>query len=147
MSVRRPARATATRTMSAPAARQSARRSTPAGTTTAKKLYRFYTLCLLLLLCVSLFCVQAFAVEDMWTAANRIIVDVYSKIAGVSTVLAGLMSAVAVVGAKLSNNQHKVDQAWDWLRRIWIAWAVINGIGAFIAYVAPLFQGLATIQG
>ena len=80
-----------------------------------KKLYRFYTLCLLLLLCVSLFCVQAFAVEDMWTAA-RIIVDVYSKIAGVSTVLAGLMSAVAVVGA-------------------------------FIAYVAPLFQGLATIQG
>ena len=38
------------------------------------------------------------------------------------------------------------DQAWDWLRRIWIAWAVINGIGAFIAYVAPLFQGLATIQ-
>ena len=112
-----------------------------------KKLYRFYTLCLLLLLCVSLFCVQAFAVEDMWTAANRIIVDVYSKIAGISTVLAGLMSAVAVVGAKLSNNQHKVDQAWDWLRRIWIAWAVINGIGAFIAYVAPLFQGLATIQG
>ena len=107
-----------------------------------KKLYRFYTLCLLLLLCVSLFCVQAFAVEDMWTAANRIIVDVYNKIAGISTVLAGLMSAVAVVGAKLSNNQHKVDQAWDWLRRIWIAWAVINGIGAFIAYVAPLFQGL-----
>ena len=100
-----------------------------------KKLYRFYTLCLLLLLCVSLFCVQAFAVEDMWTAANRIIVDVYNKIAGISTVLAGLMSAVAV------------DQAWDWLRRIWIAWAVINGIGAFIAYVAPLFQGLATIQG
>ena len=92
-----------------------------------KKLYRFYTLCLLLLLCVSLFCVQAFAVEDMWTAANRIIVDVYNKIAGISTVLAGLMSAVAVVGAKLSNNQHKVDQAWDWLRRIWIAWAVING--------------------
>ena len=73
-----------------------------------KKLYRFYTLCLLLLLCVSLFCVQAFAVEDMWTAANRIIVDVYNKIAGISTVLAGLMSAVAVVGAKLSNNQHKV---------------------------------------
>ena len=65
-----------------------------------KKLYRFYTLCLLLLLCVSLFCVQAFAVEDMWTAANRIIVDVYNKIAGISTVLAGLMSAVAVVGAK-----------------------------------------------
>ncbi len=55
-----------------------------------------------------------YAVDDMWTVANTIIVDVYTKIAGISTVLAGLMSAVAVVGAKLSNNQHKVDQAWDW---------------------------------
>ena len=89
--------------------------------------------------------VSAFAVDDMWTVANKIIVDVYGKIVGVSTVLAGLMSAVAVIGAKLSNNQHKVDQAWDWLKRIWIAWAIINGIGAFIAYVAPLFNGLATL--
>ena len=86
-----------------------------------------------------------FALDDMWTVADRIIKDVYSKIAGVSTVLAGLMSAVAVVGAKLSNNQHKVDQAWDWLKRIWIAWMIINGIGAFIAYVTPLFSGLATL--
>ena len=98
-----------------------------------------------MLLVLSLTAISAYAAEDMWTAANRIIVDVYSKIVGISTVLAGLMSAVAVIGAKLSNNQHKVDQAWDWLKRIWIAWAVINGIGAFIAYVAPLFNGLATL--
>ncbi len=111
-----------------------------------KKLYRIYYIALTLLLLTALFAIPTFAVEDMWTVANRIIVDVYSKIAGISTVLAGLMSAVAVIGAKLSNNQHKVDQAWDWLRRIWIAWAVINGIGAFIAYVVPLFDGLATIQ-
>lgn len=45
----------------------------------------------------------------------------------------------------VANNQHKVDQAWDWLRRIWIAWVVINGIGAFIAYIAPKFSGLATL--
>jgi uncharacterized membrane protein len=87
-----------------------------------------------------------FAVDDMWAVANRIIVDVYNKIAGISTVLAGLMSAVAVIGAKLSNNQHKVDQAWDWLRRIWIAWVIINGIGAFLAYVRPLFSGLNSIS-
>ena len=111
-----------------------------------KKLYRMYLLCMLTILIVGIFCFSVSAVEDMWTAANRIIKDIYSKIAGISTVLAGLMSAVAVVGAKLSNNQHKVDQAWDWLRRIWIAWAVINGIGAFIAYVVPLFKGLATIE-
>lgn len=106
---------------------------------------RMYVQVMLVVLALTVLTVPAFAVDDMWTVANRIIVDVYTKIVGISTVLAGLMSAVAVIGAKLSNNQHKVDQAWDWLKRIWIAWAIINGIGAFIAYVAPLFSGLATL--
>ena len=110
-----------------------------------KRIYHFYLTCTTLTLTMPMMIVSAFAVDDMWTVANKIIVDVYGKIVGVSTVLAGLMSAVAVIGAKLSNNQHKVDQAWDWLKRIWIAWAIINGIGAFIAYVAPLFNGLATL--
>lgn len=88
---------------------------------------------------------QVFAVEDMWAVANRIIVDVYNKIAGISTVLAALMTTVCVVGMKLSNNQQKVDQSVDWLKRIWIAWAIINGIGAFLAYVRPLFSGLNSI--
>ncbi|MCI9263687.1 MAG: hypothetical protein HFF06_03860 [Oscillospiraceae bacterium] len=111
-----------------------------------KKLYRIYSFALVMLLVLSMTIIPAAAVEDMWKVANRIIVDVYGKLAGISTVLAGLMSAVAVVGAKISNNQHKVDQAWDWLKRIWVAWAIINGIGAFIAYVRPLFSGLATIS-
>ena len=88
---------------------------------------------------------QVFAVDDMWTVANRIIIDVYNKIAGISTVLAGLMTTVCVVGMKLSNNQQKVDQSMDWLKRIWIAWAIINGIGAFLGYVRPLLSGLATL--
>ena len=94
---------------------------------------------------VPLFTISAFAVDDMWTVANRIIVDVYNHIAGISTVLAALMTTVCVVGMKLSNNQQKVDQSVDWLKRIWIAWAIINGIGAFLAYVRPLLDGLATI--
>ena len=111
-----------------------------------QKLKRFATRVLpIVVYMMALLTVQVFAVEDMWTVANRIIVDVYAKIVSISTVLAGLMSAIAVIGAKLSNNQQKTDQAWDWLKRIWLAWAVINGIGAFIAYVAPLFSGLATL--
>lgn len=61
----------------------------------------------------------------MWTVAQTIIVDVYGKIAAISTALAGLMSAVAVIGVKINHNQHKSDQAYDWLRNIWIAWAII----------------------
>ncbi len=90
--------------------------------------------------------VPTFAVDDMWVVADRIIVDVYNHIAGISTVLAALMTTVCVVGMKLSNNQQKVDQSVDWLKRIWIAWAIINGIGAFLAYVRPLLDGLATIK-
>lgn len=107
---------------------------------------RYYVQMMVLILMVTYMITPALAVEDMWTAANRIIVDAYNKIAGISTVLAGLMSAVAVIGAKVSNNQHKTDQAWDWLKRIWIAWAIINGMGAFLAYIGPLFEGLATLQ-
>ncbi len=111
-----------------------------------KRIYKGYLTLLITLLLISLMAGVAFAAEDMWAVANRIIVDIYNQIAGISTVLAGLMSAVSVIGAKLSNNQHKVDQAWDWLKRIWIAWAIINGIGAFIAYVRPLMSGLNTIS-
>ena len=111
-----------------------------------KRAYACYQIALIVLLFAALFVPQASAVEDMWTAAERIIKDVYSKIAAVSTVLAGLMSAVAVIGAKMSGTQQKADQAWDWLKRVWLAWVVINGIGAFIAYVRPLFNGLATLE-
>ena len=83
--------------------------------------------------------------NDMWTVAQNLIVDIYNHIAGISTVLAGLMSAISVIGVKLSGNQHKADQAWDWLKRIWVAWAIINGIGAFIAYITPQFSGFNTL--
>lgn len=104
-----------------------------------KKVLPIAVICVVLLFSLS---TTAFAAgEDMFEVADSIIRDVYNDIAGISTILAALMSSIAVIGAKMSNNQHKVDQSWDWLKRIWIAWAVINGIGAFIAYVAPLLDG------
>ena len=84
------------------------------------KLKNVLPIALYIIFCLA---VNAYA-EDMWEVANRIIVDVYNKIAGISTVLAALMTTVCVVGMKLSNNQQKVDQSVDWLKRIWIAWAI-----------------------
>lgn len=110
-----------------------------------KRLFLVYRIALLVLM-LAVILPHAGAVDDMWVVANRIIKDVYTKIAGVSTVLAGLMSAVAVIGAKMSGTQQKADQAWDWLKRVWLAWVIINGIGAFIAYIRPLFTGLATLE-
>ena len=111
-----------------------------------QRVFFVYRIALVLLILAALFMPHAGAVDDMWVVANRIIKDVYTKIAGVSTVLAGLMSAVAVIGAKMSGTQQKADQAWDWLKRVWLAWVIINGLGAFIAYIRPLFTGLATLE-
>ncbi len=107
-----------------------------------KKWQKILILSAMIMMLISSATITAFAAgEDLFQVADNIIRDVYTNIAGISTVLAALMSAIAVIGAKMSNNQHKVDQSWDWLKRIWIAWAVINGIGAFIAYIVPLFDG------
>lgn len=38
---------------------------------------------------VPLFAINVFAVDDMWVVADRIIVDVYNHIAGISTVPCG----------------------------------------------------------
>lgn len=107
-----------------------------------KKWQKILILSVMMMMLISATSLTAFAAgEDLFEVADNIIRDVYTHIAGISTVLAALMSSIAVIGAKMSNNQHKVDQSWDWLKRIWIAWAVINGIGAFIAYVTPLLDG------
>ena len=85
--------------------------------TLPRKYAAMISMAALLLICAS----PAYAVEDMWTVGREIITDVYSQIAGISTVLAGLMSAVAVLGCKFSGGrQQRVDQSWDWLKRIWI---------------------------
>ena len=108
---------------------------------------------LVVLILLFLFSMTAFArndeeseMRDMWTVAKDIIVDVYNKIAGISTVLAGLMTAVCCLGMKLNHTQQKSDQQIDWLKKIWSAWAIINGIGAFLVYIKPLFNGLATLE-
>mgnify|MGYP000313310436 CR=1 FL=1 len=52
------------------------------------KLKNVLPIALYIIFCLA---VNAYA-EDMWEVANRIIVDVYNKIAGISTVLAALMN-------------------------------------------------------
>ena len=79
------------------------------------KLGRYYTAAMVVYLMAAACAVPAYAATDIFAVARSIIIDVYNGIAGISTVLAGLMSAVAV-------------------------------IGAFIAYIVPKFDGLATLE-
>lgn len=110
--------------------------------TKANRFFKILSVICIAFLLMSVLSLTAFAAgEDIFELGDKIIRDVYNRIAGISTVLAALMSAVAVIGAKMSGTQQKADAAWAWLKRVWLAWAVINGIGAFIAYVQPLFAG------
>ena len=45
-----------------------------------KKCYRLYVMAMALLWITAAMTAPAFAVDDMWTVANKIIVDVYGKI-------------------------------------------------------------------
>lgn len=80
-----------------------------------KKWQKILILSVMMVLLISATSLTAFAAgEDLFQVADNIIRDVYTHIAGISTVLAALMSAIAVIGAKMSNTQQKSDQAWDW---------------------------------
>lgn len=80
-----------------------------------KKWQKILILFVMMVLLISATSLTAFAAgEDLFQVADNIIRDVYTHIAGISTVLAALMSAIAVIGAKMSNTQQKSDQAWDW---------------------------------
>ena len=48
----------------------------------------------------------ALAATDLWTAAQTIIVDIYGHIATLSTALAGLMSAIAVLDLLGHHQRH-----------------------------------------
>ena len=48
-----------------------------------RKCYKFYTLIMTLMWVMAAMTASAFAVDDMWTVANRIIVDVYPDVVSV----------------------------------------------------------------
>ena len=110
-----------------------------------KKRHKVFLLLLFTLLLTCLFTTTVFAAGKNLFEVSDDIRDVYGHIVGISTVLACLMTAFAIISAKVSNNQHKSDQAWDWLKRIWLSWAILNLMGAILAYITPLFSGYATL--
>lgn len=89
------------------------------------------------------FATTAFAAEgnDIWSRASFIMKDVYGKIVMVSTIVAVVASACALILMNFSKSSRTVDEARTWLKRIVISWALLNSLGLILAYVVPLFQG------
>ena len=91
---------------------------------------------------LSVFSTQASAAEtDMWSKAQSIMQDVYTKILGISTIAGIVTAAVALLMMNFSKNGRTVDESRAWLKRIIITWVILNGLGFIMAYITPFFAG------
>lgn len=88
-----------------------------------------------------LFVQPVHAADNIWTKASDIMKDVYNQIVLISTVAAVVTASIALLMMNFSRSGRTVDESRAWLKRICITWAIINGLGFIMAYVAPFFKG------
>ena len=85
--------------------------------------------------------VQPVLASNMWDKANEIMKDVYNQIVLISTIAAVVTASVALLLMNFSKSGKTVDESRAWLKRIIIAWAILNGLGFIMAYISPFFAG------
>lgn len=65
--------------------------------------------------------------------------DVYNQIVLISTVAAIVTASVALLMMNFSRSGKTVDESRAWLKRIYISWIALNGLGVIMAYITPFF--------
>ena len=78
---------------------------------------------------------------NIWDKAKEIMQDVYMNILGISTIVAIVTAAVALIMMNFSRSGKTVDESRTWLKRIILTWVILNSLGFIMAYVVPLFEG------
>lgn len=81
------------------------------------------------------------AATTMWDKLNSMLVDIYGKLLGISTIIAVTVAAVALIIRMVSRNQRAVDEATQWLKRVVITWVILNSLGFIVTYIKPLVDG------
>lgn len=89
-----------------------------------------------------LFALHAFPAlaSDMWSKAEDIMKDVYSKVLGISTIAAIVTASIALLLMNFSKSGRTVDESRAWLKRIAITWVILNGLGFILSYITPFFS-------
>ena len=77
----------------------------------------------------------------IWTKFSEVMKDIYTQLLGISTIVAVVAAAIALIIRMVSRNQRAVDEASSWLKRIVITWVILNTLGFIIAYIQPWIQG------
>ena len=82
-----------------------------------------------------------YAADDIWSKFSAMMKDIYTKLLGISTIVAVTAAAVALLIRMISRNQRAVDEATSWLKRIVVTWVILNTLGFIVAYIQPLVEG------
>jgi len=78
---------------------------------------------------------------NIWTQFSNVMKDIYTQLLGISTIVAVVAAAIALIIRMVSRNQRAVDEATSWLKRIVVTWIILNTLGFIIAYIQPWIQG------
>ena len=79
--------------------------------------------------------------EDIWSKAEEIMKDVYTKVLAISTAAGVVTASIALLLMNFSKSGKTVDESRAWLKRIAITWAILNSLGFIISYISPLLRG------
>lgn len=63
---------------------------------------------------------------DVWSGINNALNTVYSKLFGITTLLAVVCIVIGLLGAMLTPNQQKTAQWIDFAKKALIVWLIIN---------------------
>ena len=79
--------------------------------------------------------------NNIWTTFTNVMKDIYTQLLAISTIVAVVAAAIALIIRMVSRNQRAVDEATSWLKRIVVTWIILNTLGFIIAYIQPWMQG------
>ena len=76
--------------------------------------------------------------DSIFDRIRTIVADLYGQIVAISTIVAVTVASIALIVRMISRNQRAVDEATSWLKRIVVAWIILNSLGFVVAYLQPL---------
>lgn len=89
---------------------------------------------------------SVFAEGDVFSAAQKLIKTIYSGVLGISTILAVCCVVICCLFMMLSSNPKTVETSKSWLKRILIAWVVINALGLIVTSLSTWLGNAGATQ-
>lgn len=80
---------------------------------------------------------QPLYAEDIFDRVGKFANSVYLRIVAISTVIAVVCAAIALLVRQYSKHQKAVDEANEWLKRIATSYVLINCLGLIVNFIKP----------